>query len=686
MSRERASYPSLIGLIAFAMLTCPQTSARAAEDDFVTTALSRAIIGPRQTMIEAADYIDNLVPRMPEVKTLAEWETYAARARANVLDRVIFRGEAATWRDENIKIEDAGTIEDGKGYRIQKLRYEVIPDLWIPALLYLPTNLEEKGKATTAAVLNVNGHDPLGKAAEYKQIRCINQAKRGIISLNIEWFGMGQLKTDGFRHDLINHIDLTGTSGVALHYLAMTRAIDLLLGIEQTDPARIAVTGLSGGGWQTIFVSAFDTRVKLTNPVAGYSSDRTRVRVLPDLGDSEQTPSDLATITDYAIMTAMMAPRPTLLTFNAKDQCCFAAPTALPPLIEAAGPIFKLYGKEANLRSHINHDPGTHNYLLDNRQANYQMLADHFFPGDAKFDPKEIPSESEVKTPKELEVELPTPNADFQAIALGLAKKLPTAGALPTAKQAAEQWTALKRTKLAEVIHAKNHDVQVVTSEEESKSGIKATYWRLNVGGWSVPVVELVKGEPKGTTLLLADGGRKEAVTIVQALIDKGERVLAVDPFYVGESRLFDKDYLWALMLATVGDRPLGLQAGEISAVARWAAGPRKLGPLTLHLDGKRATVIGLVAAALENKSIAAVGVSHPLGSLKELIEKREPYAASPELFGFGLLHDFDVLQLAALVAPRPLRIADASPRAISELFPLRRWTDGWKVTIEPIR
>ena len=51
-------------------------------------------------------------------------------------------------------------------------------------------------------VLNVNGHDAKGKAADYKQIRCINQARRGMLALNLEWFGMGQLQGDGFRHGL----------------------------------------------------------------------------------------------------------------------------------------------------------------------------------------------------------------------------------------------------------------------------------------------------------------------------------------------------------------------------------------------------------------------------------------------------------------------------------------------------
>ena len=58
----------------------------------------------------------------------------------------------------------------------------------------------------------------------------------------------------------------------------MTRGLDLLLAYPNADPKRVAVSGLSGGGWQTIFVSGLDPRVTLSNPVAGYSSFRTRIQ------------------------------------------------------------------------------------------------------------------------------------------------------------------------------------------------------------------------------------------------------------------------------------------------------------------------------------------------------------------------------------------------------------------------
>ncbi|MGH7202384.1 MAG: alpha/beta hydrolase family protein, partial [Planctomycetaceae bacterium] len=427
----------------------------------------------------------------------------------------------------------------------------------IPALLYVPDKLEGK----VPVVLNVNGHDSKGKAADYKQIRCINQAKRGMLALNVEWFYMGQLRSDGFMHYRQNQLDLCGTSGLAPFYLAMSRGLDVLLSHENADPNRVAVAGLSGGGWQTIVISSLDERVTLSNPVAGYSSFLTRVRHLQDLGDSEQTPVDLAATADYAHLTALRAPRPTLLTFNAEDQCCFKADHALPPLVDAAGPIYELFGKEDHLRSHVNHDPGTHNFELDNRQQLYKMLGDFFFAEDADYDWKEIPSQEEVKSAEELNVPLPDANLDFHKLALVLSRDLPRDAALPESKSDAERWRTERRQQLREIVHAEDYDVQAIAVDHQEKGGLMGTYWWLRIGGaWTVPAVELVQGDPKGTTVLLADGGRASAVEQVQQLLKAGQRVLAVDLFYFGESKIVQKDFLYALLVSSVGERPLGIQ------------------------------------------------------------------------------------------------------------------------------
>lgn len=642
-----------------------------AAQDHVLELLKHEIIGNELPLAEVQRYVENRVPRMPACATAAQWQAEADRLRQAVLERVVYRGEAAHWRDAATKVEWKEAIDGGPGYRIKKLRYEALPGLWIPALLYEP----EKLSGRVPGILNVNGHTSLGKQYPPKQIRCINQAKRGMLALNIEWVGMGQLSTGGFSHARMNQLDLCGTSGLAPFYLCMKRGLDVLLGLENTDPQRVAVTGLSGGGWQTIILSSLDTRVALTNPVAGYSSLLTRTRHFKDLGDSEQTPNDLAAVADYAHLTAMMAPRPTLLTYNAKDDCCFESGYALQPLLDAAGPIFRLFDKADAIRSHVNQEPGTHNFEVDNRQALYRMLGDFFFAGRADFDAKEIPSDGEVKTADQLKVELPAPNEDFHTLALALSRSLPRGSELPQDAAAAGGWQTERRQHLREVVRAKDYKTIATESGRETKGDVSATYWRLMMDSdWTVPVVELTGPRAEKTAILVADGGRQAAAANASQLLNEGYRVLAVDPFYLGESKIRQSDWLFALLVAAVGDRSLGLQASQLVAVARWSAGRGSNAPVSLRAIGPRSSVASLVGASLETQAIGSVELRQPLGSLKEVIERNWVVNEAPELVCFGLLECCDVKQLTALVAPRPVRFVEPSDRVKQELAGLDDW------------
>ena len=665
MSGRRAGWTAMVVLLA----ASPGLGADATSD-FVEQVLARPIISLDTGLAEVRLFAEAKVPRMPEVKDLADWQRQADWMRRETLNKVVYRGEAAKWREAPTRVEWQETIPGGPGYRIRKLRYEAVPGFWVPALLYEPEKLEGK----IPAVLNFDGHDPEGMFADYKQVRCINIAKRGMIALNVDWIGMGQLKNAENQHGQLNHLDLCGTSGLAVFYMLQTRGVDVLLAHEHVLPAKIAATGLSGGGWQTIFLGSMDPRVALTVPVAGYSSFLTRAHYPSDLGDSEQTPVDLATITDYALMTAMLAPRAALLTFNAKDNCCFASDHALTPLLDAALPIYRLHGEEARLRTHINHDPGTHNYLKDNRQALYRMLGDQFSPGQPDESAEEVPSDSEIKTVDQLRVALPPDQATLHSLAMALSKGLPREPALPTEKAAALAWQADRREQLARIVKSHNYVIQSEAIGTETRDGLTATSWKLRVADhWTIPAVELSHGEPKATTILIADLGRKGARAAAEEVLARGHRVVAVDLFDVGESKIAEKAYLWNLYVSTVGERPLGLQASQLTAVARWSASTSR-GPVTVLAIGPRSSTTALVATALETQAIGDLELREAPGSLKESIESATPFDKAPDRFCFGLLERFDLPQLVALAAPRKVLFAAPTLRARTELAPLKAW------------
>ncbi len=617
----------------------------------VADALDRHLIDSTIPLEEVQAFIAGRIPPMPEVHTLAEWERYAQSARSRALEKSVFRGEAAHWREQPTHPVWGDRIAAGPGYTIRKVRYEAVPGLWIPALLYEPTTFKEKKVPVSLAV---NGHDANGKFADYKQIRCINQVKRGMIVLNMEYLGMGELKILDFDHRRMNQVDLCGTSGVATFYLAMSRGLDILLAHEHADPTRVAVQGLSGGGWQTITISAFDTRVTLTNPVAGYSSLQTRVRFGPDLGDSEQNPVDLETVVDYSQMTALLAPRAALLTYNFKDNCCFKADHALPPLVGAAEPVYQLYGKADHLRTHVNHDPGTHNYGLDNRQQFYRMLKDFFFADRADVTAKEIASDSEVKTADELKVSVPADNLNFNTLARKLAASLPRDATIPTAASELTAWQERRRTQLRAIVHAHDWDVaDIPVATAETGPWHETDHW-LRIGDrWTVPAIELAPANPRDTVIVLADGGRTKAAEEVTRLLKGRERALAVDVFYFGESKIRLHDDLFAIALASVGERPLGVESSQLAAIARWVRKRDGQAPRILAV-GPRSSVIALVAAALEPAAIGKLALRNPPKSLKDVIEKNMTFDQAPELFCFGLLERFDMPQLSALASQRP--------------------------------
>lgn len=638
-------------IAVFAILALLATPQLIAQDLGLYEALARPILAPNQPTVEVQVYTATRVPALPAFWKLDEWEAYAKEIRQRTFDEVIFRGEARAWRDAKTRVEWLETIPGGPGYRIKKLRFEAVPGLWIPALLYEPENLSGK----VPVVLNVNGHDrPDGKAADYKQIRCINQAKRGMLSMNVEWLGMGQLNTPGFDHTRMNQLDLLGTSGIAPFYLSMKRSLDVLLAHENADPERVAVAGLSGGGWQTIFISSLDERVTLANSVAGYSSFVTRTQFpKPDLGDSEQTPSDLASVADYTHLTALRAPRATLITNNARDTCCFRADYAQAPLLQSAHPIFELYDRPGHLRGHVNHDAG-HNFGQDNREALYRMLKDFFYGGSPKFSVDEIDVTSELKTKEDLTVALPADNLDFHQLAMRLAEALPRGATPPTDKAALEAWQRTGREKLREVTRTPRFQVEAKSVHEETVLGTKATSWQLQMGDWTVPAVELTRGASSGTVILLSDGGRKSVAGEARQWLDKGRRVIALDPFYFGESAIQTKDWLFAILIASLGDRPLGIQAGQIAAAAQWARS-RAGKPVEIHAVGARLSLAALVAGALEQSAISGLRLEESFGSLREIVERDLGVDQAPELFCFGLLEAFDIKQLVALAAPTPV-------------------------------
>ncbi|HTI51700.1 MAG TPA: hypothetical protein VL475_12135, partial [Planctomycetaceae bacterium] len=258
-------------------------------------------------------------------------------------------------------------------------------------------------------------------------------------------------------------------------------------------------------------------------------------------------------------------------------------------------------------------------------------------------------------------------------------RTLPREPGLPKTVAAATAWQTGRRKRLAEIVKFKKQGVQAEVVAEATLAGARSTHWKLSLDGqWTVPVVELNRARaPEGTVVLLGDAGRSSLTPQAEKLLSENRRVLLVDPFYFGEAKVApQRDYLWALLISAVGDRPLGVQSSQIAAVARWLATERQSGPVRVTAYGPRTSLVAVVAAALEETAIGALELHDPLVSLKEVITQNRSVEQTPELFCFGLLEWFDAMQIAALVAPRPIeapqaleRLSEADRTALVEFF-----------------
>ena len=616
----------------------------------------------QKTLDELRAYLHNLTVEFSAPHDADSWQGKADELRQRILEEVVFRGVPDSWRNHETQIVWAERIP-GDGYTIRKLRYEIIPGLWAGALLYEPENL--KGKVP--AILNVNGHErPKGMMAEYKQQRCINQAKRGILALNLEWIGMGQLNTPGLDHNNAAYLDLCGRSGLSVFYLALKHGLDVLCEHEAADPQRIGVTGLSGGGWQTIFISSLDTRVKLAVPNAGYIGIQYRIEFTQDIGDLEQCPTDLHSIADYTSLTAMLHPRPALLIYNAEDDCCFPAERARESVFEPILPMYENSGQPDRFAIHINTDPGTHNYLLDNQLALYRFIDRHFRPRRSGIQ-EDLSRPEEILDEDSLSIDYPAAQADFLNTAAELMKELPRVRR-PAGEEAAKGWRRATREALENCVKP-DATMPVRTTRIEppalpdSLRDVTVRAWRVHLGEtWTVPMVTFAPstGEPRGDTLIVADLRQPETVERIREVLDREERALVTNILFTGECVSNEgRPNQYPMLIATLGHRPLGVQVAQLRSIIARHQDRHPGRPFRIVASGRLASFAVLVTAALQPGLASDLALYGLESSLKEFIEKQVNYNKAAPVFCFGFLDIADIPDLADLATPARVTIVN---------------------------
>ncbi len=554
-----------IALLAFSTATLLHGQATSS---IIDPLLKQHLQSSSVTADELRHFMLQRVPPLALPSTAKQWNADKARLRAHELS-VLYHGWPQEWIDAAPKFEQTGVVE-GDGYRIVKLRYEILPGFESTALLYEPEHLSGK----VPAILDVNGHGDGGKAVEQKQKRCINQARQGILALSLEFIDFGDLDIPGDEHDNIGLLELAGKNGMGVFYLAMRRGLDYLYNDPDVDRSRIGMTGLSGGGWQTILLSSLDTRIGPAAAVAGFSSLTTSIEH-PEYHDAEQNSADVREFVDYSQMAAARAPRPTLLIYNGMDDCCFRADIVKQGVYSDIKPFFNLYGKPDALRWHMNHDPGTHNYGIDSREAAYRFFHSAFHLNTSVKE--DADTDAEVRDPADLLVGVPKDNLTLLTLAHSFAQSIHHD--IPADHGAT--WAATQRQLLRKVVRyapvTVTHAWPIAATHEK---GVQSMGYRFEFSnGLSATGVlfrSVTAPESAPTTILIADAGMPSTMVEVANDVDRGQRVLVLDPLFFGQNvpspgpstPPFTKQF--ALLLNSIGVRPLGIEAAQVAGVVRW--------------------------------------------------------------------------------------------------------------------
>src|SRR5437868_6595840 len=92
----------------------------------LAVSLGATLETPDVVSFQMRQYLYRKIPKLSVPSSAQQWTAETERLRKHLLE-VIFHGWPKEWIDSAPSFEDLGVIETGQGYRMRKLRYEIVP-------------------------------------------------------------------------------------------------------------------------------------------------------------------------------------------------------------------------------------------------------------------------------------------------------------------------------------------------------------------------------------------------------------------------------------------------------------------------------------------------------------------------------------------------------------------------------
>lgn len=243
----------------------------------------------------------------------------------------------------------------------------------VPAYLLIPNGLVRPAPA----MICLHGTSgPRGRTAgvgaDYPRY-ALELAERGYVTIAPDYTLLGDNQNDPES--------LGYTSGTMKGIWCHMRAVDLLESLPEVDNERIGCCGVSLGGHNSLFLAAFDPRMKVVVCSSGFDSfadymdgnltgwcqKRYMPSIASDYGkDAKRLPFD------FPEVLAAIAPRP-LYIHAPQDDNNFKVDSAR-RCIESASKVYRMLGAKEELVAV--YPPGPHGYPIEEREKSYAFI-DH---------------------------------------------------------------------------------------------------------------------------------------------------------------------------------------------------------------------------------------------------------------------------------------------------------------------